>query len=82
VATQRQKDYAWEKAEKVKGKNPDTWRRDSAGNLIRRGSYGTLGEYGWEVDHKNPKSKGGTDHLRNIQALHWRHNRSKGDKIS
>ncbi|MBC8552356.1 MAG: HNH endonuclease [Candidatus Brocadiales bacterium] len=47
---------------------------------MRNGSHGTLGEYGWEVDHKNPKAKGGTENLRNIQALHWEENREKSDK--
>ena len=70
MAIKRQKKYAWENAKPVRRKNPNFWRYDTVGNLIRYGSYGTLGECGWEVDHKNPRSKGGTEHLRNIQALH------------
>ncbi len=80
MAKEKQKKHAWEKAKTVRGKNPKTWRRDAEGNLIRLGSYGTFGEYGWEIDHKNPVSKGGSEHLRNIQALHWKANRSKGNK--
>lgn len=80
MASKRQINHAWENAKTIKNKNPDSWRRDSAGNIIRRGSYGTQGKFGWEIDHKNPISKGGTDHLRNIQALHWKQNRLKGDK--
>lgn len=80
MANKKRIEHAWQNARTIAGKNPDAWRRDSAGNVIRRGSYGTLGEYGWEVDHKNPRSKGGTDHLRNLQALHWRENRVKGAK--
>ena len=52
MATKRQKEHAWENAKPIRGKNPDSWRRDAAGNVIRHGSYGTKGEYGWEVDHK------------------------------
>lgn len=48
----------WEKADEIRGRDPDVWRKDSEGNYIRHGSYGTVGEYGWEIDHKNPVSKG------------------------
>ena len=74
------KDKIWEKARKIRGKNPDVWREDSQGNTIRYGSYGTQGDYGWEGDHKKPKAKGGTDNQRNLQALHWEANREKSDK--
>ena len=80
MVTKRQIDAVCERAAKVRGKNPDVWRRDPKGNLIRKGSYGTLGEYGWEIDHKKPRAKGGTDHGRNLQALHWKENRKTGDK--
>ena len=49
----------WGKAKPIKGKNPDVWRKDSKGNKIRFGSYGTQGKYGWEIDHKRPQSKVG-----------------------
>jgi 5-methylcytosine-specific restriction endonuclease McrA len=61
---------AWEKAKIIRGKNPDTWRRDAKGRKIRKGSYGTQGEYGGAIDHIKPKSKGGSDAPRNLQALH------------
>jgi len=68
------------KAKILKGKNPNTWRRDVKGNIIRFGSYGTKGRYGWEVDHKKPKAKGGSNHIRNLNPLHWQENRKKSDK--
>jgi 5-methylcytosine-specific restriction endonuclease McrA len=80
MASKKQINHAWEKAIPIRGQNPETWRRDSEGNKIRSASYGTQGKFGWEVDHKNPIAKGGTDHLRNIQALHWKENREKSDK--
>jgi len=80
MAIKKKKDVAWDNASKVRGKNPDTWRRDPYGNIIRKGSYGTNGEFGWEIDHIKPKSKGGTDISKNIQALSTKKNRSLSDK--
>ena len=71
----------WLKAMIVRGRSPNVWRRDSRGNIIRHGSYGTHGEYGWEIDHKYPQSKGGSDNLRNLQPLHWEENIKKSDKV-
>ena len=75
------KDLVWEKANPISGENPDSWRKDSQGNKIRHASYGTEGEYGWEIDHRHPKSKGGSDNQRNLQPLHWEANRKKSDKV-
>ena len=80
MASNKMIDDVWDKATPIRGRNPDTWRRDAEGNMIRYGSYGTMGEYGWEIDHKNPVAHGGTDHMRNLQPLHWEENREKGDK--
>ncbi len=72
-------DQVWDKAKPIRGKKPETWRRDAEGNKIRKGSHGTHGEYGWHVDHKKPKAKGGSDDPRNLQALHWEANLEKSD---
>ena len=71
----------WEKAKEMRSKDPDIQRKDKYDNKIRFGSYGTQGDYGWEIDHKNPKDKGGSDQLKNLQPLHWEENREKGTKI-
>lgn len=49
MATKRQKDHAWENAKPVRGKNPDSWRRDAAmdhmepkGNTVGRWTTKTL----------------------------------------
>lgn len=54
---------------------------DAEGNRIRRASYGQHGEYGWDVDHHHPKSKGGSDQMSNLKPLHWEANIEKSDKI-
>jgi len=72
-------DWAWEKAQKVRGKDPDLYRRDEAGNGLYKPSYGVLGEKSWEIDHRNPLAKGGTDHRRNLRVLQTKANRDKGD---
>lgn len=47
---------------------------------MRHGSYGTNGEYGWEIDHRKPSSKGGSDDDQNLRALNTDANRKKSDK--
>ena len=81
MANGKKKDKVWQKGKTVKGKNPGAWRKDAKGNKIRYGSYGTNGKYGWEVDHKRPKSKGGSNKLSNLQPLQTKANRKKGNKI-
>ncbi|HHY34676.1 MAG TPA: HNH endonuclease [Firmicutes bacterium] len=80
MATKSDIEKAWDKAQVIRGLNPNVWRRDPYGNKIRKGSYGTHGEYGWEVDHKKPISEGGSDSPRNLQAVHWKENRRKGSQ--
>jgi 5-methylcytosine-specific restriction endonuclease McrA len=80
MPSKKQIDQIWEKAKPVREKNPDVWRKDQEGNLIRKASFGTKGEFGWEIDHKKPLAKGGSDDPRNLQPLHWQENREKSDK--
>ena len=74
------REWVWEQAGKVRGKNPNVYRRDELGNEMYKPAYGKGGDKGWEIDHRNPKSKGGTDHRRNLRALNTDANKRKGDK--
>ncbi len=72
----------WEKAAYISGSGEDEIRKDVAGAMIRRGSYGYTGtklNMGWEVDHRKPLSKNGSNDLSNLRPLHWANNRSKDD---
>lgn len=55
MASKKLTEEVWEKAKEIRGKDSDVWRKDTYDNKIRFGSYGTEGEYGWEIDHKNPQ---------------------------
>lgn len=81
MATFSQKtiDAVWEKGQFVRGKDTDKYRKDQCGALIYKASYGLQTEMGWQIDHIKPVSRGGTDHLNNLQPLHWENNQGKGD---
>lgn len=67
----------WEKATIVSGQDSNKWRKDYADAWICRSSYGKTTDGGWEIDHQNPTSNGGTDDLENLVPLHWKNNRTK-----
>jgi 5-methylcytosine-specific restriction endonuclease McrA len=80
MSYQQKKDEVWEKGQTVRGKDPDLYRKDKLGNLMYKPSYGKDSPMGWEIDHSIPQSKGGTDHLNNLQPLNTTANRQKGNK--
>ncbi|MFH1851467.1 MAG: HNH endonuclease signature motif containing protein [Candidatus Neomarinimicrobiota bacterium] len=79
MANKSQKDKVWDKAKPIKGENPDNYRQDPYGNKIRYDSYGKDTTMGWEIDHIKPSAIGGSDDIRNLQALKTSVNREKGD---
>lgn len=79
AGTQDRKDDVWDKAATIRGKDPDLYRRDPYGNMMYKPSYGKDSDMGWEIDHIKPESLGGSDNLRNLQALNTRKNRELGD---
>ena len=70
----------WNNAKEILNQNPSKVRMDICNAIIWRNEYGNRNsEYGWEIDHIIPVSKGGTADFPNLQALHWENNAAKGD---
>ncbi|MBD3277769.1 MAG: HNH endonuclease [Candidatus Aegiribacteria sp.] len=73
------KDRVWDKAKKIRGKDPKLYRKDPYGNVMYYRSYGKNTIMGWEEDHIKPKKHGGSDSVRNLQAINTKTNRQKAD---
>ena len=75
----RRKLVAWNRAALVPGRDRNELRRDDYGLYIRFSDYGDRdSEFGWEIDHIVPLARGGLDIDRNLRALHWHVNASRG----
>lgn len=67
------KEEVWAKALRVPGEDPSRVRQDAQGNIITRENVA--------IDHHVPLSKGGPNHITNLQPLHKDANRDKSDHM-
>ena len=80
MSYQKKKNDVWNKGKTIRGKNPDSYRKDKLGNEMYYPSYGKNSPMGWEIDHSKSQSKGGTDHLNNLQPMNTEANKQKSNK--
>ncbi|GAB2806106.1 HNH endonuclease [Ferruginibacter profundus] len=57
------------------------YRLDDLGAIIKKSEFGLKTEFGWNIDHIFPISKGGDNNIENLEALHWKNNEAKGDSF-
>ncbi|MCW4043043.1 MAG: HNH endonuclease [Candidatus Bathyarchaeota archaeon] len=68
----------WEKGKVSPKHDKDKYRKDQCGAWIERDKYGDRKHnWGWEIDHIEPK---GSDELSNLRPLQWENNVATSDK--
>jgi hypothetical protein len=76
------KDAVWKKGKIIRGYDSNEWRKDIYGNMIRYIDHGKATEYGWDIDHYIPKSKGGSDDITNLHPVQYSKNRGMGIRMN
>lgn len=73
------KQAVWKKGKTIRGKDKNKYCKDAEGNTLYYSSYGKDTKMGWNIDHIKPKSKGGSNNIRNLQPLQTHANKSWGN---
>lgn len=77
-----EKKAVWAKDTQINGLDPNQFRNDICGKRMQFSEHGNRNSnLGWEIDHINPVSNGGSDNINNLQPLHWSNNADKADKL-
>ena len=67
----------------VPGKDPDMWRKDGMGKLIKSTDLNSItSKYAWNIDHIIPRTKDGSDELHNLQPLNRYDNIRFSDRLT
>ena len=66
----------WEKAQTIPGVNPSQVRKDKFGKEIAYEAYGLDSPKGWNIHHKTPLEKGGSNDIGNLEPLHWKNHKN------
>jgi len=74
-------DVVFAKAKPIRGKDPALYRKDPYGNVMYKNSYGKTSPMGWQTDHIKPKSRNGSNDIRNLQALNSTVNMARGNTL-
>ena len=77
----KNKELVWKEADILADKDPNMWRIDPCGACINWREFNKKTKYGWNVDHILPQAKGGTYHIFNLCAMHWKNNMNKADNF-
>lgn len=81
--TEQQKLAVWQKGDPHGDYPKNVWRKDGCGKLMKYEHHGDRQkETGWEIDHIDPVSNGGSDYITNLQPLNWKNNADKADKLN
>lgn len=76
------KKIIWEKAYPLPGFDPNIYRIDEYGDIIKYSDHGNRdSEFGWEIDHEIPVSLIRIDNISNLKPLHYRNNIAKSNNI-